>query len=68
MAYTINNILLGRMRTFPETMSPGCRNLITGLTRARPQERTTLVVREDGGGHRAHAGTATGEDHTGGEG
>lgn len=42
LSHTIQNVLLGRMQPFPNTMSAGCQALILGLLRTDPQQRTTL--------------------------
>ncbi|KAL6752227.1 kinase-like domain-containing protein [Haematococcus lacustris] len=42
LAHTIHNVLAGRMCPFPDHMSAGCRELISGLLRIDPRQRTTL--------------------------
>jgi hypothetical protein len=45
LPHTIRNVLLGRMRPFPEHVSAGCREFISGLLRHNPAQRTKLQVR-----------------------
>lgn len=44
LASTIQNVLAGRMRPFPEGVSEGCRRLVGSLLQVKPLLRRTLHV------------------------